>query len=249
MNIQFLRQRLFLCLLAWVSLGLVGWVSDVSAENGTNAGASALACPGNARINEIDYAMPGVDNQEFVEIQGDIGTDLTGYEVRFVDGASGSALTYRSVSLDGVTIGLFGYVVVGNSALPVDDAVLVPLDGSELVQNGAPDGVGIFSALSTTPCDFINYEGTVSGLADFLQIGTDDEDDGLGRGCSRREFGAWSCDRDVTPGSDNAPLAVTTASVVPVSDNLPLAAAAVVVAFILLGMATIGRTSRASARQ
>ena len=76
---------------------------------------SAVACASVASaqiINEALYDDAGTDDQTFVEIKGDPGTDLTGYVLEGFNGNDG--VIYTTVALAGV-IPASGYFVVGQA--------------------------------------------------------------------------------------------------------------------------------------
>ena len=93
-------------------------------------------------INEFHYDNIGADQDEFVEIAGTAGTDLTGWKIAGYNGSNG--LEYNSITLSG----------------PIDDegngfgAVSFNFAG---LQNGAPDGIALISNTGEV-VQFISYE-------------------------------------------------------------------------------------------
>ena len=55
---------------------------------------------GSVFINELHYDMVGVDTDEYVEIAGPAGTDLSGWRLEFYNGNNDSL--YDQISLSGV---------------------------------------------------------------------------------------------------------------------------------------------------
>ncbi len=98
-------------------------------------------------INEIDYDNIGTDSNEYFEIAGPAGTDLSAYSVYWYNGANG--LPYRTNVLSGVIddegcgIGAVAFFLGVNNAL----------------ENGAPDAVALVSN-GVTVLQFLGYEGT-----------------------------------------------------------------------------------------
>ena len=106
-------------------------------------------------INEIHYDNPGADKHEAVELAGTAGTDLSGWQLIFYNGATGT--DYKTVELAGTFMdeasgfGFISFNVPG-------------------IQNGAPDGIALVDA-SDLVSQFISYEGefeALSGLAEGL---------------------------------------------------------------------------------
>ncbi len=99
-------------------------------------------------INEIHYDNAGTDVDEFIEIAGPAGEDLTGWSIVRYNGANG--LMYGTSTLSGTIpdLGSSGFGVV---------SVLYPVDG---IQNGAPDGIALVD--NGTLVQFLSYEGTLT---------------------------------------------------------------------------------------
>ena len=102
-------------------------------------------------INEIHYDNTGADVNEFIEIAGTAGTDLSQYQIVLYNGANGAP--YNTLILNGTIDNEggsgFGAVSFG-----------YPVNG---LQNGAPDGL----ALATTSgmvVQFISYEGAFTAI-------------------------------------------------------------------------------------
>jgi len=156
------------------SLGLRAALVTVF-NNNVNKGAYDFALQGrgtNAQsslstlwINEINYDSPGVDADEFVEVAGVAGTDLSVYQLVLYNG-SGNA-PYQSLTLSGL---------VDNEGCGFG-GVAFNMPG---IQNGAPDGVALARVFAgvTSLVQFISYEGdmtAVGGPADGVtaeSIGT-----------------------------------------------------------------------------
>lgn len=98
-------------------------------------------------INEFHYDNIGTDSNEFIEIAGPAGTDLTGWSVLLYNGAASDRKVYNTQVLTGSIQDSgngFGTVVVD-----------YPVNG---IQNGAPDGIALVNA-SNSVVQFLSYEG------------------------------------------------------------------------------------------
>ncbi|HRW75698.1 MAG TPA: Calx-beta domain-containing protein, partial [Saprospiraceae bacterium] len=117
---------------------------DVFAADGCGMG------PDDIWINELHYDNVGVDANEFFEIAGPAGFDLTGYIVYLYNGANG--LLYNTIPLTGV-IDNEGN---GYGAL----AFVLPVNG---IQNGSPDGLALVGP-GNTLIQFLSYEGAFTAV-------------------------------------------------------------------------------------
>lgn len=145
----------------------------------------------NVWINELHYDNVGADVNEFIEIAGLAGTDLTGWKIQLYDGATGN--TYGSdIALSGVlanTSNGFGFVSVNAVGL----------------QNGAPDGLALINA-SGAVVEFLSYEGqftaangVAAGLTSTNIIAVEDGTGATtgsiqrqGIGSSSSDFNTWT---------------------------------------------------------
>lgn len=110
----------------------------------TDEGTSAPT--GIAWINEFHYDNSSSDINEFVEIAGSEGTDLTGWQVVAYNGSNGES--YKTVTLNGTLSNQsngFGFYNVAFTGM----------------QNGGPDGLALVNA-SGEVVQFISYEGTMT---------------------------------------------------------------------------------------
>ena len=158
-------------------------------------------------LNEVDYDQVSTDQAEFVELSGNPGTDLSNIELHLVNGLNGDI--YRIQTLTG-EMPADGYLVIGSVNVPNVD-ILIGSGGNNLIQNGAPDGVGIWDLETMAYCDFINYEGTVTGFEAWPQIGEDPAGEcGTGaseslarRGSSPPPTDNWEAGACSSPGEPN----------------------------------------------
>jgi predicted extracellular nuclease len=111
-------------------------------------------------INEIDYDQPSTDTAEFVEIKN-ISADtvsLDGWTLELVQGTGGGASVYNSIALPNVSLAAGDYFVVCGDDASVANCDLDVSPDSNLIQNGAPDAVGLRDAANTL-IDAVSYEG------------------------------------------------------------------------------------------
>lgn len=117
-------------------------------------------------INEIDYDNTGTDMFEYVEIYNPSTKDvaLEGLWVVFVDGATASEYTavYLGV-IDALPPGRF--LLVGGAGVDVPAGTLKIDPGwtTEIIDNGAPDGIAIIDDVTLTVLDAVSYEGSITG--------------------------------------------------------------------------------------
>lgn len=156
------------------------------------------------RFSELDYDAPGTDFNEAIEIEGPAGTDLTGWSVVLYNGfTENAAVVYRTVALTQTIPDLCGGrgVVL---AIPPD-----PLQ-SDLIQNGARDGMALVNAEGQV-VELLSYEGTFTAAdgpaAGMLSTDIGVQDDGAAAGFSlqRHGDGSWSGPMPHTLGACNFP--------------------------------------------
>jgi hypothetical protein len=156
-------------------------------------------------INELYYDSPGTDAGSFIELVGPPNFSLTGYRLKFINGAGGTEYD-APLLLDGKTTGPTGYFVIAQ-----DTTVTVPTGANSMIsakanmQNG-PDSVQL--AQGTTIIDAVAYGnfgttnipagegtpaanpgGTVQSLS-RLPNGTDTNNNGSDLGFAARTPGA-----------------------------------------------------------
>jgi len=149
-------------------------------------------------INEFNYDDPSTDSNEFVEVAGPAGTDLSLYSILLMNGGDGAS--YSTIPLSGT----------------IDDegcgygAVSFAAPG---IQNGAPDGIAIVSN-GTTFIQFISYEGSFSATNGIISVevggdfaGGEDSLQLIGSGNSYSAY-SWSTNT-FSAGSLNAGQTIT----------------------------------------
>ena len=110
-------------------------------------------------INEIDYDQDSTDTAEFIELKnnGSSAVDLSGYALELVNGSGGGASIYATISLPEETLAAGDYFVVCADAANVANCDLDVSPDTNLIQNGAPDAVGL--RFEATLVDTVSYEG------------------------------------------------------------------------------------------
>jgi predicted extracellular nuclease len=102
-------------------------------------------------INEFHYDNNLTDSGEFIEIAGDAGTDLTGWQILRYNGANGQVYTTPG------TIPTLSGVLANDTGTGFGfRSFSLPQDG---LQNGAPDGFALVNNLGQV-VQFLSYEGS-----------------------------------------------------------------------------------------
>ncbi|PKB14611.1 hypothetical protein B0I00_2209 [Novosphingobium kunmingense] len=120
--------------------------------DGSGAGtivADDLPPVANVFVNEINYDPVGTDANEFIELAGLAGTDLTGWKLVLYNGNGGGV--YGTLNLSGTLADAgsgFGFVKVLAPAL----------------QNGAPDGIALVDSIGRV-VQFLSYEGAMTATS------------------------------------------------------------------------------------
>jgi predicted extracellular nuclease len=119
----------------------------------------AGAAPASVVINEIDYDQPSTDAAEFLELKnvGSDPVDLDPVLVEFVNGSSGGAVVYLTIDLPDVDLDAGDYFVVCANAATVPNCDLDVAPDTNLIQNGAPDAIGLRDGADLI--DAVSYEG------------------------------------------------------------------------------------------
>lgn len=100
-------------------------------------------------INEFHYDNQGTDSNEFVEVAGPAGTDLSTYTITFYNGSNNTS--YSPTALSGV---------IDDEGTGVG-AVVFLISG---IQNGAPDAIAL-SKTGSTDVQYLSYEGAMTAVA------------------------------------------------------------------------------------
>jgi len=138
------------------------------AETGIDCGGPDCApCElANLIINEIDYDQPGTDGAEFIEIFNNTAGDvnLTGLEVRLVNGAPADLKVYRTIALGNGVLAQGQYLVIAPAGFLVPpNTVFVPfMGGNNQIQNGDPDGIALVDVPNQVVLDAFSWGGAVT---------------------------------------------------------------------------------------
>ena len=134
--------------------------------------ATSLAVSQTVWINEIHYDNAGGDVDEGVEIAGPAGTDLSCYALMLYNGSDNelygnndSIVLIGSIDDEGCG---FGAVWFG-----------LPANG---LQNGSPDGIGLWNHCTNTVEQFLSYEGVIDPAGDGPMAGLTSTDVGVFEG-------------------------------------------------------------------
>ena len=106
---------------------------------------------GQVWINEFHYDNSSTDMNEFVEVAGVAGTDLSTYAIIFYNGSNGSE--YETLNLSGTIDNEGG---TGYGAVSFLEAG---------IQNGSPDGFALVNG--NTVVQFLSYEGSFTATDDL----------------------------------------------------------------------------------
>ena len=104
-------------------------------------------------ISEIHYDNSGSDVNEGFEITAPAGTDLSCFEIEFYNGSGGS--NYNSSPSVSALSGIIPDEGCGYGSIWFDAGSL---------QNGAPDGIGLYNTCSSSSVQFLSYEGTITAV-------------------------------------------------------------------------------------
>ena len=177
-------------------------------------------------INEIDYDQAGTDTAEFLELKntGGEAVDLSGWTVELVNGTGGGAAIYQTIALPAVSLAGGDYFVVCGNAANTPECDLDVTPDSNLIQNGAPDAVGLRDAGGVL-VDAVSYEGdTGAPYTEGSGAGLEDDPGIDYSGISRLPDGIDTDQNNVdlsqrcsTPGAENTSSTTDCVSAPPLS--------------------------------
>lgn len=192
--------------------GFTGTPVAGEALNTPGAVNAAVATTPTLVINEIDYDQPGTDTAEFIEVKnvGATAVNLDGVTLELVNGNGGGAAIYQTIALPAVSLAAGDYFVVCANAATVANCDLDVTPDTNLVQNGAPDAVGL--RYNSELLDAVSYEGdTGAPYTEGSGAGLVDDAAQASESISRCEDGSDSNQNNVdfvltasTPGETNA---------------------------------------------
>ena len=150
---------------------------------------------GSLVINEIDYDQLSTDDGEFVEIKnnGASAVNLDPYHLALLQGNGSDPVIRTSIDLPNVSLAAGDYYVICGDAANVPNCDLDVTPNTNLLENGAPDGVAL--VLAGTIVDSVSYEGNVAApFTEDTGVDTSKEDRGT--------YGYDSLSR-ITDGNDS----------------------------------------------
>jgi hypothetical protein len=162
-------------------------------------------------INEIDVDQPSTDAAEFIELKntGTTSVNLDAYTIELINGSGGAI--YTTIDLPDVILPAGDYYVICANAGTVINCDLDVSPDTNLIQNGAPDGLVL--KLSGSVIDAVSYEGDTAGATEGSGIGLMDDGLSAEQGLSRFPDGVDTnvnnvdlSVRCVTPGAANTAL-------------------------------------------
>lgn len=179
------------------------WVACIfqnQCDGAGGGGGGGGGAAGDAWINEFHYDNGGSDVNEFVEIAGPAGLDLSGWSVVAYNGSNGNS--YATVNLSGV-------IVEASGCMGVTSMNFTGL------QNGAPDALALVDDGGTV-VHFISYEGTLTanngpaagqtavniGVAESSSTGSNQSLQLGGQGGAAADF-SWQAPQNNTRGQSN----------------------------------------------
>lgn len=171
----------------------------------------AVAAPASLVVNEVDYDQPGTDAAEFLELKN-VGPDpvnLDPVSVELVNGVGGGAAVYLTINPPNVDLAAGDYFVVCANAATVPNCDLDVGPDTNLIQNGAPDAIGLRHGPDLI--DTVSYEGdTGAPYTEGSGAGLVDDGSSADGGIARCPDGADSNQNNVdfradtiTPGAAN----------------------------------------------
>ncbi len=124
-------------------------------------------------INEVDYDQDGTDALEFIELKntGAVALDLAGVEVRLINGSGGAPYAFFTLPSFSLAAGDYFVICGTGSAVANCDHQVSP--GTNLIQNGAPDGVALYDPADVL-IDAVTYEGDIAGYTEGSGVGLED---------------------------------------------------------------------------
>lgn len=163
-------------------------------------------------INEVDYDQVNSDTAEFIELKANASLNLSTYQLQLVNGSNDSV--YATIILPDVPMAAGQYYVVCTNTATTPNC---DLDGNgsastDLLQNGAPDGIRLARVSGNATVDAMSYEGNMTCCTEGLPVTQADDNvtahiglsrfaDGTDTNSNANDFSL----RCISPGSANIP--------------------------------------------
>jgi hypothetical protein len=112
-------------------------------------------------INEVDYDQPSLDSAEFIEIYNGTGSsvDLSDYVILLYNGSSTSLSVYDTIALPQQFLNSGDYFVICGNTGKVPNCDLALNQATNIIQNGSPDAIALYSTANLAYTDVFSYEG------------------------------------------------------------------------------------------
>ncbi|MFH1809995.1 MAG: Ig-like domain-containing protein [Pseudomonadota bacterium] len=120
----------------------------------------------NLVLNEVDYDNNGPDSNEFIEVRNNsasqVNLGLAGVELILYNGSATSGGIYQRIDLGPAgLLNAAAYLVVGSPNLGAG-ADIHFANADDNIQNGAPDGIALYSVFTHQLVDALSYEGAIT---------------------------------------------------------------------------------------
>ena len=196
---------------------------------------SGMAAANDIVINEVDYDQAGTDTAEFIELKNisAAAVDLSAYSLRLVNGGGGAV--YQTYNLPSFMLAAGDYYVVCANAANTPNCDLDISPNTDVIQNGAPDGIQLVIIASGLNEDGLAYEGAMACCTEGSALPASPADDNASPnlGYSRFPDGVDTNNnladlslRCITPGLANVSASSTTTCPAPASSTPVLTIAA-----------------------
>ncbi|MEO8337596.1 MAG: DNA/RNA non-specific endonuclease, partial [bacterium] len=159
-----------------LATGVAAGDADITAMSGTIVGSALLHViagapytPPDIRFSEIHYDNVGTDAGEAIEIEGPVGTDVTGWSILLYDGNTAGSFPLKVYSTTAVN-----GVLASSPACNGRGVISIPIAN---IQNGSPDGFALVDKNGAL-VEFLSYEGSFTA-ADGAAIGVTSRDIGV----------------------------------------------------------------------
>lgn len=145
----------------------------------------SISCTARLVINEVDYAQPGTDDAEFIELlnSGSTTLNLNNFSVFLIDGTGGGASLYTPIDLPDFNLAAGNYFVICADSNNVSNCDM-HLGVNDFLRNGSPDAIML--SLGSTQLDAVSYNGnTGTPYTEGSGNGLEDDSTSVGSGISR----------------------------------------------------------------
>ena len=163
-------------------------------------------------INEVDYDLIGTDAAEFIELKNTSAgaVDLSAYSLRLINGSNSAV--YQTFNLPSVMLAAGDYYVICGDAVNTPNCDLDVAPNTDLIQNGAPDGIQLVIIATSLNEDGMAYEGSMPCCTEGTALPASPADDSVTANFGYSRFPDGSDSNDnladfslhcITPGTVN----------------------------------------------